>query len=162
MLKHRLNGCIHINGRETFWSLLKSGLKGTYVSVEPSDFFATLTNRLALPQPQRHGRCRQIRWRHATDRRTSISLQGTDREKGRNGGNVLSVGTVGSGFPLLFWAGPVWVEWRFFAVLPDPFLDFRMRHLNNGFYCGLKTFHAAGPSWYSVARFIGSGWHNHL
>jgi len=30
-----VNGQIHTNGCENFWSLLKRGLKGTYVSVEP-------------------------------------------------------------------------------------------------------------------------------
>ena len=30
-----VNGQIHTNGMENFWSLLKRGLKGTYVSVEP-------------------------------------------------------------------------------------------------------------------------------
>jgi len=30
-----VNGKIHTNGMENFWSLLKRGIKGTYVSVEP-------------------------------------------------------------------------------------------------------------------------------
>ncbi len=30
-----VNGRIHTNGLETFWSLLKRGISGTYVSVEP-------------------------------------------------------------------------------------------------------------------------------
>jgi len=30
-----VNGLIHTNGLENFWSLLKRGLKGTYVAVEP-------------------------------------------------------------------------------------------------------------------------------
>ncbi len=30
-----VNGRVHTNGLENFWSLLKSGIKGTYVSVEP-------------------------------------------------------------------------------------------------------------------------------
>jgi hypothetical protein len=30
-----VNGRVHTNGLENFWSLLKRGLKGTYVAVEP-------------------------------------------------------------------------------------------------------------------------------
>ena len=33
---------IHTNGIENFWSLLKRGLKGTYVSVEPFHLFRYL------------------------------------------------------------------------------------------------------------------------
>jgi transposase-like protein len=34
-----VNGQIHTNGMENFWSLLKRGLKGTYASVEPFHLF---------------------------------------------------------------------------------------------------------------------------
>lgn len=34
-----VNGRVHTNGVENFWSLLKRGLKGTYVSVEPFHLF---------------------------------------------------------------------------------------------------------------------------
>jgi hypothetical protein len=34
-----VNGQIHTNGLENFWSLLKRGLGGTYVSVEPFHLF---------------------------------------------------------------------------------------------------------------------------
>jgi hypothetical protein len=34
-----VNGQIHTNGMENFWSLLKRGLKGTYISVEPFHLF---------------------------------------------------------------------------------------------------------------------------
>jgi transposase-like protein len=37
-----VNGNIHTNGIENFWSLLKRGLKGTYVSVEPFHLFRYL------------------------------------------------------------------------------------------------------------------------
>jgi transposase-like protein len=39
-----VRGNVHTNGCENFWSLLKRALKGTYVSVERSICFATLTN----------------------------------------------------------------------------------------------------------------------
>jgi hypothetical protein len=34
-----VRGNVHTNGMENFWSLLKRGLKGTYVSVEPFHLF---------------------------------------------------------------------------------------------------------------------------
>ncbi len=34
-----VNGNVHTNGLENFWSLLKRGLRGTYVSVEPYHLF---------------------------------------------------------------------------------------------------------------------------
>ena len=37
-----VNGNVHTNGLENFWSLLKRGLKGTYVSVEPFHLFRYL------------------------------------------------------------------------------------------------------------------------
>ena len=37
-----VNGKIHTNGLENFWSLLKRGLRGTYVSVEPFHLFRYL------------------------------------------------------------------------------------------------------------------------
>jgi transposase-like protein len=40
-----VDGKIHTNGVENFWSLLKRGLKGTYVSVEPYHLFRYLDER---------------------------------------------------------------------------------------------------------------------
>jgi hypothetical protein len=37
-----VNGKIHTNGLENFWSLLKRGINGTYVSVEPFHLFRYL------------------------------------------------------------------------------------------------------------------------
>ena len=37
-----VDGNIHTNGCENFWSLLKRGIKGTYVSVEPFHLFRYL------------------------------------------------------------------------------------------------------------------------
>jgi len=36
------NGVVHTNGLENFWSLLKRGIRGTYVSVEPYHLFRYL------------------------------------------------------------------------------------------------------------------------
>jgi hypothetical protein len=37
-----VNGTVHTNGMENFWSLLKRALKGTYVAVEPFHLFRYL------------------------------------------------------------------------------------------------------------------------
>ena len=37
-----MDGQIHTNGCENFWSLLKRSIKGTYVSVEPFHLFRYL------------------------------------------------------------------------------------------------------------------------
>lgn len=39
-------GRVHTNGLENFWSLLKRGLQGTYVNVDPSHLFRYLDERL--------------------------------------------------------------------------------------------------------------------
>jgi transposase-like protein len=40
-----VRGAVHTNGIENFWSLLKRGLKGTYVSVEPFTLASMLMSR---------------------------------------------------------------------------------------------------------------------
>jgi len=37
-----VNGRVHTNGLEDFWALLKRGINGTYVSIEPFDLFRYL------------------------------------------------------------------------------------------------------------------------
>ena len=37
-----VDGNVHTNGLENFWSLLKRGINGTYVSVEPFHLFRYL------------------------------------------------------------------------------------------------------------------------
>jgi len=41
-----VNGRVHTNGMENFWSLLKRGLKGTYVAVEPFHLFRYLDEQV--------------------------------------------------------------------------------------------------------------------
>jgi len=41
-----VRGQVHVNGLENFWSLLKRGLKGTYVSVEPFHLFRYLDEQV--------------------------------------------------------------------------------------------------------------------
>ena len=44
--EHYVNGKVHTNGMENFWSLLKRGIKGTYVSVEPFHLFRYLDEQV--------------------------------------------------------------------------------------------------------------------
>jgi transposase-like protein len=41
-----VNGRVHTNGMENFWSLLKRGLAGTYVAVEPFHLFRYLDEQV--------------------------------------------------------------------------------------------------------------------
>jgi transposase-like protein len=41
-----VNGRVHTNGLENFWSLLKRGLKGTYISVQPFHLFRYLDEQV--------------------------------------------------------------------------------------------------------------------
>ena len=59
-LKPYVDGNVHTNGMENFWSLLKRGINGTYVSVEPFHLFRYLAeqafrfnNRLPLDDANR-------------------------------------------------------------------------------------------------------------
>jgi len=53
-----VRGNVHTNGIENFWSLLKRGLKGTYVSVEPFHLFRYLDEQ-AFRYNERKGTDRQ-------------------------------------------------------------------------------------------------------
>ena len=44
--KEYVNGQVHTNGLENFWSLAKRGLKGTYISVEPFHLFRYLDEQV--------------------------------------------------------------------------------------------------------------------
>ncbi len=41
-----VDGKVHTNGLENFWSLLKRGINGTYVSVEPFHLFRYLDEQV--------------------------------------------------------------------------------------------------------------------
>jgi transposase-like protein len=41
-----VNGQVHTNGMENFWSLLKRGLKGTYIAIEPFHLFRYLDEQV--------------------------------------------------------------------------------------------------------------------
>jgi hypothetical protein len=41
-----VNGQVHTNGLENFWALLKRGLNGTYIAVEPFHLFRYLDEQM--------------------------------------------------------------------------------------------------------------------
>ena len=43
-----VDGQVHTNGLENFWSLVKRGLKGTYISVEPFHLFRYLDEQATV------------------------------------------------------------------------------------------------------------------
>jgi hypothetical protein len=78
-----VNGRIHTNGMENFWSLLNRGLHGAYISVEPLHLFRYVDEQA-------------FRYSHRKDMKTgsgsiswcrrssgSVDVQGTHREDGR-------------------------------------------------------------------------------
>jgi transposase-like protein len=78
-----VDGEIHTNGLENFWSLLKRGLKGTYVSVEPFHLFRYLDeqayryNNRRMTDPERL----DIAVRHIVGKRlTYAELTGKEGE----------------------------------------------------------------------------------
>lgn len=77
-----VDGRVHTNGIENVWSLLKRGLHGTYVSVEPFHLFRYLDERVFTYQLARASRrCPISRhpWRRS---RPSADLPGIDGRPG--------------------------------------------------------------------------------
>jgi hypothetical protein len=81
-----VNGQIHTNGLENFWSLLKRGLDGTYVSVEPFHLFRYVDEQAFRYNHRKDADgWREVHRSPEANRRSETDLQGTDRERGRNG-----------------------------------------------------------------------------
>jgi ISXO2-like transposase domain len=79
------NGQIHTNGIENFWSLLKKGISGTYVSVKPFHLFRYLdeqTYRYDFPQDNDFGRFERVSGRIEGRRVIYRKLTGKLRGKG--------------------------------------------------------------------------------
>jgi transposase-like protein len=78
-----VDGQIHTNGIENFWSLLKRGLKGTYVSVEPFHLFRYLDEQ-AFRFNARHGndgeRFQRVMEQLSGKRLTYAELTGKDKD----------------------------------------------------------------------------------
>jgi transposase-like protein len=83
-----VDGKIHTNGLENFWSLLKRGISGTYVSVEPFHLFRYLdeqsfryNNRATEQFPMNDFDRFKLALSHITDKRLTYEhLTGRDRE----------------------------------------------------------------------------------
>jgi transposase-like protein len=78
-----VNGQIHTNGIENFWSLLKRGINGTYVSVEPFHLFRYLdeqTYRYDFRQDDDFGRFERVskrtEGRRVTYKKLTCKLRG--------------------------------------------------------------------------------------
>jgi hypothetical protein len=55
-----VQGNVHTNSIENFWSLLKRGLKGTYVSVEPFHLFRYLDKQAFRFNERKHNDCERF------------------------------------------------------------------------------------------------------
>ena len=85
-----VDGQVHVNGMENFWSLLKRGLKGTYVAVEPFHLFRYLDeqvfryNNRATKTRHIDDRCRPIQYGHLARSSASASPYAELTGKNRN------------------------------------------------------------------------------
>jgi transposase-like protein len=77
-----VDGQIHTNGLENFWSLLKRGLHGTYVSVEPFHLFRYLDEQMYRFQQSQADRRRAFRHGRSWYRRQTDHL-GRSHRQGR-------------------------------------------------------------------------------
>jgi transposase-like protein len=78
-----VDGAVHTNGCENFWSLLKRGINGTYISIEPYHTFRYLdeqTFRYNNRHDDDYGRFRLALAQVAGKRLTYEHLTGKDRE----------------------------------------------------------------------------------
>ena len=82
-----VRGNVHTNSIENFWSLLKRGIKGTYVSVEPFHLFRYLDEQSFRFNTRKTERSGSLYVGALHDSREARGVQGTDRSN-----NALSVG----------------------------------------------------------------------
>ena len=76
-----VNGNVHTNGIENFWSLLKRGLKGTYVSVEPFHLFRYLDEQAFRFNDRKTDDGGRFALHAFAGRWTAADLQGVDRQE---------------------------------------------------------------------------------
>jgi hypothetical protein len=73
-----VDGNVHTNTIENFWSLLKRGLKGTYISVEPFHLFRYLDEQAFRYNERKTDECQPLRSNPCSSCRTAADLQGID------------------------------------------------------------------------------------
>ena len=88
-MEQYVNGQVHTNGIENFWSLLKRTLRGTYVAVEPyhleryvDEQVFRFNNRGGKRKEDRITDAQRFSDGAVTDRRQAPHLQGTDWQVG--------------------------------------------------------------------------------
>ena len=152
-----VDGRVHTNGLENFWCLLKRGLGGTYVSVEPFHLYRYLDEQMFRYNHRKDGtakyRQRTLRSGHVASRWQASDLQPTHRQRriaalrnDRGGGNAsaLLVLVGKTRFPYTLSAG------RSLPLLPFLGLyNFGFGNAEQGLHPFFKVFRAFGPSMYS-------------
>ena len=78
-----VDGNIHTNGIENFWSLLKRAIKGTYVSVEPFHLFRYIDEEAFRFNTRKAHRRLTVRESARSGRGQAIGLQDPDRQNVR-------------------------------------------------------------------------------
>jgi hypothetical protein len=134
-----VNGQIHLNGLENFWSLIKRGLGRTYVSVEPfhlsgmwtSKGFATTIANMRRIEDQRRGTVQQSVRSDCC--RSSVDLQAISREGGAEArgsflGKRRGVKVGGNVGLLRFWAAFIPTPIHSLFVRRSTLQDFFTRH----------------------------------
>ncbi len=78
-----VRGEVHTNGLENFWSLVKRGLKGTYVSVEPFHLFRYLDEQGFRYNNRKDDGCGSPRYRRAPHCWQAAYVRAIDRQGGK-------------------------------------------------------------------------------
>ena len=92
-----VQGNVHTNNIENFWSLLKRGLRGTYISVEPFHLFRYLDEQMFRFNEREADRPWSVHRGRQKDRRKEDHVQRTDRSDRAGGGEPVTAGrTVGN------------------------------------------------------------------
>jgi hypothetical protein len=85
-----VRGEVHTNGLENFRSLLKRGLKGTYVSVEPFHLFRYLDEQGFRYNNRKMTDADRLDILRAPDRREAANVRSIDRQNGNARVNAAS------------------------------------------------------------------------